>query len=64
MIELKKDDSRECQNNRTVALISHASKAMLKIIQRKIEDQVNKEIPDVQAGFGKGRETRDQIGNV
>ena len=49
---------------RTVALISHASKVMLKILQARLQQYVNRELPDVQAGFRKGRGTRDQIANI
>ena len=58
---------RQCQehsNYRTIALISHASKVMLKILQARLKQYVNHEIPDVQAGFRKGRGTRDQIVNI
>ena len=58
---------RQCQrmlNYRTIALISHASKLMLKILQARLQQYVNRELPDVQAGFRKGRETRDQIANI
>ena len=51
-------------DDRTVALISHASKVMLKILQARIQQYVNQELPDVQAGFRKGRGTRDQIANI
>ena len=54
----------KCSNNHTVALISHASKVMLKILQARLQEYVNQELPDVQAGFRKGRETRDQIANI
>jgi len=60
----KKGDARECNNNRTISLISHASKVMLKIIQARLEPYVNAELPDQQAGFRKGRGTRDQIANM
>ena len=60
----KKGYAKECSNSRTTALISHASKVMLKILQAKLQQYVNRELPDVQAGFGKGRGTRDQIANV
>ena len=60
----KKGDSRVCSNNRTIALISHASKILLKIIQGRLEEHVRREIPDVQAGFSKGRGTRDHIANL
>ena len=52
------------KNYRTIALISHASKVMLKILQAKLQQYVNHELPDVQAGFRKGRGTRDQIANI
>ena len=57
---------RQCQRmfNCTVALISHASKVMLKILQARLQQYVNCELPDVQAGFRKGRGTRDQIANI
>ena len=58
---------RQCQeysNYRTIALISHASKVMLKILQARLQQYVNRELPDVQVGFRKGRGTRDQIGNI
>ena len=51
-------------NYRTIALISHASKAMLKILQARLQEYVNRKLPDVQAGFRKGRGTRDQIANI
>ena len=54
----------KCSKYRTIALISHASKLMLKILQAKLEEYVNSELPDVQAGFRKGRGTRDQIANI
>ena len=54
----------ECSNYHTVALISHASKVMLKILQARLQQYVNQELPDVQAGFRKGRRTRDQIVNI
>ena len=53
-----------CSNYRTIALISHASKVMLKILQARLQQFMNRELPDVQAGFRKGRGTRDQIANV
>ena len=55
----KKDNAKECSNYHTMALISHASKVMLKILQARIQQYMNCEIPDVQAGFRKGRGTRD-----
>ena len=60
----KKGNSKECSNYHTVALISHASKVMLKIPQARLQQFVNWELPDVQAGFRKGTETRDQITNI
>ena len=60
----KKCNAKECSNYRTVALISHAGKVMLKILQARLQQYVNRELPDVQAGFSKGRETRDQIANI
>ena len=57
-------NDKECSNYRTIALISHASKVMLKILQARFQQYVNRELPDVQAGFGKGRGTRDQIANI
>ena len=61
---LKKGNAKECSNYRTIALISHASKVMLKILQARLQQYVNRELPDVQAGFRKGRGTRDQIANI
>ena len=58
----KKGNAKECSNYHTVAFISHASKVMLKILQTRLQQYVNHELPDVQAGFRKGRGTRDQIG--
>ena len=60
----KKGNAKECPNYHTVALISHASKVMLKILQARLQQYVNHEISDVQAGFRKGRGTRDQIANI
>ena len=60
----KKGNAKECSDYRTLALISHASKVMLKILQARLQQYVNREIPDVQAGFRKGRGTRDQIANI
>ena len=60
----KKGDARECSNHCTIALTSHSSKWMLKILQARLQQYVNHEIPDVQAGFRKGRGTRDQIANI
>ena len=56
---LKTDNAKECSNYCTIALISHASRVMLKILQAKLQQYVNHELPDVQAGFRKGRGTRD-----
>ena len=60
----KKGNAKECSNYHTVALLSHASKVMLKILQARLQQYVNCELPDVQAGFRKGRGTRDQIANI
>ena len=60
----KKGNAKESSNYCTIALISHASKVMLKILQARLQQYVNCELPDVQAGFRKGRETRDQIANI
>ena len=60
----KKGNAKECSNYHTIALISHASKVMLKILQARLRQHVNPELPDVQAGFRKGRGTRDQIANI
>ena len=60
----KKGNAIECSNYHTIALISHASKAMLKILQARLQQYMNHELPDVQAGFRKGRGTRDQIANI
>ena len=60
----KKGNVKECSNYGTIALISHASKVMLKILQARLQQYVNRELPDVQAGFRKGRGTRDQIANI
>ena len=60
----KKGNAKEGSNYRTIALISHASKVMLKILQARLQQYVNWELPDVQAGFRKGRGTRDQIANI
>ena len=61
---VKKGNAKECSNYRTIALISHASKVMLKILQARLQKYVNSELPDVQAGFRKSRGTRDQIANI
>ena len=60
----KKGNAKECSNYRTTALISHTSKVILKILQARLQQYVNHELPDVQAGFRKGRGTRDQIANI
>ena len=60
----KKGNAKECSNYYTIVLISHASQLMLKILQARLQQCVNHEIPDVQAGFSKGRGTRDQIANI
>ena len=60
----KKGNAKECSNYCTIALISQASKVMLKILQARLQQYVNRELPDVQAGFRKGRGTRDQIANI
>ena len=60
----KKGNAKECSNYRTTALISHASRVMLKILQPRLQHFMNQELPDVQAGFRKGRGTRDQIANI
>ena len=60
----KKGNAKECSNYRTIALISHASKVMLKILQARLQQYVNRELSDVQAEFRKGRGTRDQIANI
>ena len=60
----RKGNAKECSNYCTIALISHASKVMLTILQARLQQYVNHELPDVQAGFRKGRGTRDQIPNI
>ena len=60
----KKGNAKECSNYLTLALISHASKEMLKILQARLQHYMNRELPDVQAGFRKGRGTRAQIANI
>ena len=60
----KKGNVKECSNYHTIALISHARKVMLKILQARLQQYINCELPDVQAGFRKGRGTRDQIANI
>ena len=60
----KKASAKECPNYHTIALISHASKVMIKILQARLQQCMNRELPDVQGGFRKGRETRDQIAKI
>ena len=60
----KKGNAKECSNYHTIALISHVGKVMLKILQARLQQYMNCELPDVQAGFRKGRGTRDQIANI
>ena len=60
----KKANAKECSDYHRIALISHASKVMLKILQARLQQYVNRELPDVQVGFRKGRGTRDQIANI
>ena len=60
----KKGNAKECSKYHTVVLISHASKVMLKILQARLQQYMNRELPDVQAGFRKGSGTRDQIANI
>ena len=60
----KKGNAKKCSNYRTIVLISHSSKVMLKILQDRLQQYMNQELPDVQAGLRKGRGTRDQIANI
>ena len=60
----KKGNAKECSNNGTIALISHASRVMLKVLQARLQQCVKGELPDVQAGFRKGRGTTDQVANI
>ena len=60
----KKGNAKKCSNYHTTALISHASRVMLKILQARLQQYMNQELPDVQAGFRKGRGIRDQIANI
>ena len=60
----KKCNAKECSNYRTIAVISHSSKVMIKILQARLQQYANRELPDVQADFRKGRGTRDQIANI
>ena len=61
---LKKSNAKECSNYHTIALISHTTKVMLKILQARLQQYMNHELPEVQAGLRKGRGTRDQIANI
>ena len=60
----KKGNVKECSNYGTIALISHTSRVMIKILQARLQQYMNRELPDVQAGFRKGRGTRNQIANI
>ena len=60
----KKDNAKECSNYHTIALISHSRKVMIKTVQARLQQYLNRELPDVQAGFRKSRGTRDQIANI
>ena len=60
----KKDNAKECSNYHTIALISHASKVMLKILHARLQQYINQELPDIQAGFRKGRGTSDHIPKI
>ena len=60
----KKSNAKQCSNYHTIVLMSHSSKIMLKILQAWLQQYVNQELPDVQAGFRKGRGTRDKIANI
>ena len=60
----KKGNAKQCSKYHTIALISHTSKVMLKILQARLQQYANHELPDVQAGFRKGRGTKDQIANI
>ena len=60
----KKGNAKECSNYHTIALLSHASKVTLKILQARLQQYMNQELPDVQARFRKGKEARDQIANI
>jgi len=60
----KKGNAKECSNYCTITLISHTSKEMLKILQARLQQYMNRELPDIQAGFRKGKGTRDQLGNI
>ena len=60
----KKGNAKECSNDHAIAFISHATKVMLKILQATLQQYVNYELPDIQAGFRKGRGSRDQFANI
>ena len=60
----KKGNAKECSNYHTIVLISHASKVTLKILQASLQQYMNAELPDIQAGFRKGRKNRDQVANI
>ena len=60
----KKGNAKECSDYRMIALVSHASKVMLKILQARLQQYLNRKLPDVQAGFRKGRGTRDQVAHI
>ena len=60
----KEGSAKECSNYQTIALISHTSKVMVKILQARLQQNVNQKLPEIQPGFIKGRETRDQIANI
>ena len=64
MLRYKKGNANECSNYHTIELISHARKVITKILQAKLQHYMNQEFPDVQAGFWRGRRTRDQIANI
>ena len=63
-MDMSLSNAKECSNHHTIALISHTSKVMLKILQARLQQYANHELPDVQAGFRKGRKTRDQVANI
>ena len=60
----KNSNAKECSNYHTIALISHSSKVKFKILQARLQQYMNYELPEVQTGFSKGRETRDQVANI
>ena len=64
LFQSQRKNAKKCSNYHTIALISHASKVMLKILQARLQQYMNHELPDVQAGFRKGRRIRDQIANI